>query len=192
MTGDHSHNAVRAEGPPMVVEGVPNAPTIVVMDPAGAAKHDELPATWRPLAERRRITWCRLPSEGAVNEVESVLSSSSTAGPVVDIVASGPFAETALLVAERHAHKLRSLLLVDPAAKTGPEADDAETEDRRWERDNAERRRRLEESGVTVRVIAHSTVGEFDRIPAPLPLGHPDVVAAIERTLDDIEPERLG
>jgi hypothetical protein len=35
-------------------------------------------------------------------------------------------------------------------------------------------------------VVAHSTGRKYDRVPTPLPLGHPDVVAAITEVLADV------
>ena len=40
---DYSTDPVRAQGPPAVTEGTPDWPIVLVLDPAGAAKHDELP-----------------------------------------------------------------------------------------------------------------------------------------------------
>ena len=48
-----SAEPVRSEGPAVVTAGDPSGPKVIVLDPAGAAKHGELPATWRPLTEKR-------------------------------------------------------------------------------------------------------------------------------------------
>jgi pimeloyl-ACP methyl ester carboxylesterase len=185
MTEANRPDPVRAQGPHVVTEGRPDDPTLIVLDPSGAGKHDEIPATWRPLSQRRRILWCRLPVEGALSEADEILGDASGGGAVIDVVASGPFADTALLMAERHSDVLRSLLLVDPAAEGFLEADQAPEANRDWEEDTAQRRRRLEELGVVVRLIAQSTGGSYDRVAAPLPLGHPDVVAALGNALDE-------
>jgi hypothetical protein len=178
---------VRAEGPETVIEGEPGRPLVIVLDPAGAAKHGELPATWRPFTYQRSIVWCRLPTDGALTRADEILGGEAGSGPITDVVASGPFAGTALRLAEQHADAVRALLLVDPAADRSHEADLAEEADEDWERRNAERIGALEAKGVTVRVIAHSSGSEFDRVPAPLPLGHPNVVAALTKTFDVLE-----
>jgi hypothetical protein len=175
---------VRAEGPETVIEGEPGSPLVIVLDPAGAAKHGELPATWRPFTYQRRIVWCRLPTDGALTRADEILGGEAGSGPVTDVVASGPFAGTALRLAERHADTVRALLLADPAADRSHEADLAEEADEDWERRNAERIGALEAKGLTVRVIAHSSGSEFDRLPAPLPLGHSNVVANNRRSDD--------
>ena len=41
--------------------------------PAGARKHDELPATIRPFGAKRRIVWCRLPAGRALTEADDLL-----------------------------------------------------------------------------------------------------------------------
>ncbi|MDQ3577794.1 MAG: hypothetical protein M3443_09395, partial [Actinomycetota bacterium] len=41
----------------------------------------------------------------------------------------------------------------------------------------------LSSLGVDVRVVAQSRGGGRDRVVPPLPLGHPDVVAAVEEVL---------
>jgi hypothetical protein len=105
---------VRAEGPATVVDGGEHRSRIIVLDPAGEAKHGELPATWRPLADQREIVWCRLPTDGALGEAEDLLVDTSGAGPRTDVVASGPVAAEAVRLAARHPGAIHSVLLVDP------------------------------------------------------------------------------
>ncbi|WP_020666353.1 hypothetical protein [Amycolatopsis nigrescens] len=168
---------VRAEGPYVVVDGDPDRRGIVVLDPAGAAKHEELPATWRPIADRRRIFWCRLPTDGALTEAEELLTNPPAP---VDLVAGGTFADAALNLAAAHTGTVRAVLLVDPGTGTT----DADQE---WARRAAGQWQELETAGVRVQVIAHSTGGKYDRVPPPLPLGHPDVVAGAQRAFDELD-----
>ncbi|GAA2986737.1 hypothetical protein LV75_005164 [Actinokineospora diospyrosa] len=53
-----------------------------------------------------------------------------------------------------------------------------------WMRRTTRRREELAARGTDVRLVAASVGGALDRIPGPLPLGHPDVVAAVETALD--------
>lgn len=160
---------VRAEGPAVVADGDLEGPKIVVLDPAGEGKHDELPATWRPFTARRQVIWCRLPVDGALSQAEDVLGDADPEGPPIDVVASGSAAGDALRLAERHPGALGHVLLVDPeTAETSALAD------------------RVRSGGTAVEVLPHSTGEPFNRVPPPLPLGHPDVVAAITKILGDV------
>jgi hypothetical protein len=160
---------VRAEGPPTVVDGDIEGPKIVVLDPAGEGKHDELPATWRPFTARRQVIWCRLPVEGALSHAEEVLGDADPEGPTIDVVASGPAAEEALRLVERHPAVVGHVLLVDPDTdETSALAD------------------RVRSAGTAVELLPHSTGAPFNRVPPPLTLGHPDVVAAITKVLGDV------
>ncbi|OXM65171.1 MULTISPECIES: hypothetical protein [Amycolatopsis] len=182
---NYSPDPVRAEGPAAVTEGTPDGPTVLVLDPTGLAKHEGLPATWRDKTDRWRIVWCRLPSDGGLTQADDLLS--DPPGEAVHVVASAPFADGALRLAEKHARALRSVLLVDPAADQFVPPGDGEIADRHWVDDHRERIDALAQSGVHVRVVAHSTGGADDRIPAPLPLGHPDVVAGVEQAIAELE-----
>lgn len=180
-----SPDPARAAGPPAVTEGALDSPIVLVLDPAGAAKHEGLPATWRELARRWRITWCRLPAEGALTQADGILAHPPRLGRVVHVVASGPFADGALRLAERHTATVRSVLLVDPAADRYISPDRGVVEDQAWEEDTVGRRRALARAGVIVEVVADSTGGERDRVAAPIPLGHPDVVEAIRAAIEE-------
>ncbi|WP_158890447.1 hypothetical protein [Amycolatopsis anabasis] len=185
MTIENHADPVRAAGPRSVWRGTRGATALLVFDPAGESKHDELPATWRGLAEQRQIVWFRLATEGALSEAGELLADSDALAPIVDVVTSGPAAESTLDVVERHPGRVRSVLLVDPAA--GQVGGSPEEADATWADRNSDRLGALEKAGVSVRIIAHSTEDERDRIPPPLPLGHPDVVTAVERALGDLD-----
>ena len=184
---DYSTDPVRAQGPPAVTEGTPDGPIVLVLDPAGAAKHATLPATWRDLSDRWRIVWCRLPADGGLSEADDILADPPWPGKVVHVVASGPYAEEALRLAERHTEPVRSVLLVDPAARGHVAPGDGAEADEHWEDDTEQQRWALTRSGVDVHTVAHSEGGARDRIPAPLPLGHPDVVAGVKKAIADLD-----
>ncbi|WP_431879738.1 hypothetical protein [Amycolatopsis sacchari] len=181
----YSPDPVRADGPAVVTEGTPDGPIVLVLDPAGEAKHDGLPATWRDQLGSWRVVWCRVPADGALTGADELLSDPPGAGKV-HVVTSGPCTDEALRLAEAHSGTVRSVLLVDPGASGYVEAGDGEAADEHWEEQTEQRRWALTRSGVDVRVVAHSTGGPRDRIPAPLPLGHPDVVAAVQQSIADL------
>ncbi|MPY80676.1 MAG: hypothetical protein GEV04_19975 [Actinophytocola sp.] len=142
----------REVGPTVVAAGLAGAPAIMVFDPDGLAKHDDVPASWHHLLWRHQVVWCRLPAMDSLTEVTQKVHELAAAGLPFDVVASGTGA--AMAVEYCQAHPPRSLLLVDP----GTVPDDLT---------------RLRDGGVRVSVLGDE--GE----PAPRPLGHPDVVAAV-------------
>ncbi|MYW93179.1 hypothetical protein G3I59_21810 [Amycolatopsis rubida] len=174
---------VRAEGPPLVAAGRSGAPRLIVLDPAGAAKHDGLPATWRPLAEDHEILWYRIPVEGAWRETAETLAAPERS----DLVTSGPLAADALQLAAEHPGSLRSVLLVDPAAEGVISPGDAAVADEAWLVQHDAEIAALRESGVEVEVLAHSRDDPDDQVPSPLPLGHGWVVDALRETLAKLE-----
>jgi hypothetical protein len=176
----------RSEGPSVVTAGDPSGPKIIVLDPAGAARHGELPATWRPLAETRGIFWCRIAAGGALTEADDLVGDHGRGDPEITVVASGPFAAEALQLVERHAGAAAHLLLVDPAADAFLPSGDAAQANDAWLAEHDEVVAKLREAGTDVRVVASSTEGPEDRVPPPLPLGHPDVVAAVRSALGDV------
>jgi hypothetical protein len=176
----------RSEGPSVVTAGDPAGPKIIVLDPAGAARHDELPATWRPLAERRGIFWCRVPAGGALTEADDLVGDHGPGDPEIAVVASGPFAADALQLVERHLGAAAHLLLVDPASDAFLPSGDAAEANEKWLAEHDEVVAKVREAGTDVRLIASSTEGPEDRVPPPLPLGHPDVVAAVRSALGDV------
>ncbi|MQA09809.1 MAG: hypothetical protein GEU98_14910 [Pseudonocardiaceae bacterium] len=183
----------RAEGPPVVWEGSANARAVVVLDPSGAAKHDELPATWRSLAERQQVVWCRTPASGSLADADEVLGRLTARDAVVDVVASGPIAENAMALVGQHRGHVRSLLLVDPGAEhEHVSSAGARSADAAWTRRVSRRWEDLDADGVRVRVVAHSEPTERDRIEPPLPLGHPDVVSAVADALEALESDPLA
>ncbi|WP_037306280.1 hypothetical protein [Amycolatopsis orientalis] len=167
MSGES--DSVRAEGPSVVTDGGNEAAKLVVLDPAGEGKHGELPATWRPLTAQRQVIWCRLPVDGALTQAEDVVGDAEPGGPPIDLVASGEAAADALRLAERHPGAVGHVLLVDPVPD-----------------ENSEQAERVRSAGTEVEVLPHSTGEPFNRIPPPLPLGHPDVVAGITKILEDV------
>lgn len=176
---------VRSEGPAVVTAGDPSGPKVIVLDPAGAAKHDELPATWRPLAEERAVFWCRMPAGGALTEADDLLGDAGPHDPEIAVVASGPFAAEALQLVERHPGAATHLLLVDPASDAFLASDDALQANDAWLAEHDDVVAKLLETGTEVRVVASSAVSPEDRVPPPLPLGHPDVVSAVRRALGE-------
>ncbi|WP_329048025.1 hypothetical protein OG738_37210 [Amycolatopsis sp. NBC_01488] len=175
----------RSAGPAVVTAGDPSGPKLVVLDPAGAARHDELPATWRPLAERRGIFWCRVPAGGALTEADDLVGDRGPGDPEIAVVASGPFAAEALQLVERHPGAATHLLLVDPASDAFLPSGDAAEANENWLAEHDDVVAKLRETGTEVRVVASTTGGPADRVPPPLPLGHPDVVAAVQSALGE-------
>ncbi|VVJ25044.1 Uncharacterised protein [Amycolatopsis camponoti] len=160
-------DSARAEGPSVVTAGDPSGPKVIVLDPAGAGKHDGLPATWRPLAERRGVFWCRVPAGGALGEADDLLGDHGPGDPEIAVVAGGSSAATALQFIERHPGAATFLLLVDPDSDSAAPAgrDDVVT--------------KVREAGTDVQVLSADAED-------PLPLGHPDVVAAVRAALGDV------
>jgi len=175
---------VRGEGPPVVTAGRPGARRLIVLDPAGSAKHDGLPATWRPLADDHEILWFRLPVPGAWDKCAEALAEPTGPQSRSDVVASGPVATEALREAARFPSALRSVLLVDPAAEGVVSPGDPAAEDQAWFAAHGNEVAVLREAGTEVEVIAHSSNTADDQIPAPLPLGHGRVVEALREALD--------
>jgi pimeloyl-ACP methyl ester carboxylesterase len=150
----------------MVWAGRDDGPALVVVDPAGTASHDELPASWDELARRYQVAWCRLPaSPRAVDSVEDALETLADQQTPVDLVASGTACELAVALAAQFHHITRRVLLVDPPPD-------------------------LATAGSRTEVVARSTGGRYDQVRAPLPLGHPDVVDGVTAALlsADAEP----
>jgi hypothetical protein len=151
----------RAAGPGVVADGPAGAATVLVIDPAGEAVHDAIPATWRDLTDRLRIVWLRVPAAPEwKSTVDKVLTMHrDDVQPVLDVVTSGPIAADVVDLVRHHENLVRSVLLVDP------EVDVQEP---------------------FARVLLRSPGGPGDRVPAPLPLGHPDVVFGVVEALNDL------
>lgn len=146
----------------MVWAGREDGPALVVVDPAGAARHDELPATWDRLAAHFQVAWCRIPaSKRSLEDLEDVFETLAERRAPANLVASGTACEPALALARQFGDIVTSVLLVDP-----PDTDET-----------------LADSDIEVRVVARSHPGPDDRVEPPLPLGHPDVVAGLTTAL---------
>jgi hypothetical protein len=152
----------RATGPGVVVDGPTGMTTVLVIDPAGEAVHDEIPATWRELTDRLRIVWLRVPAAPEwKSTVDTVLGRhrDDDVRTVLDVVTSGPMAAEVIDLVRGHEDLVRSVLLVDPE---------------------------VEIDEPFARVIARSHEVPDDRIPAPLPLGHPYVVFGVAEALNQL------
>ncbi|WP_053715992.1 hypothetical protein [Saccharothrix sp. NRRL B-16348] len=78
----------RTGGPSVVWAGPPDAPAVIVLDPAGVGRHGDLPGTWRPLTEYLQVMWCRLPAaDEPWHEVDEVLSEFADRNVPVHLVA---------------------------------------------------------------------------------------------------------
>lgn len=132
---------------------------MLVIDPAGEAVHDGIPATWRELANSVRVVWLRVPAAPEwKSTVDIVLERhrGDNEPALLDVVSSGPIAAEVIDLVRGHEDLVHSVLLVDPE---------------------------VEVDAPFARVIARSDDSADDRIPAPLPLGHPDVVTAVAAEL---------
>jgi pimeloyl-ACP methyl ester carboxylesterase len=154
----------RSDGSAVVWAGPEEGPALVVVDPAGSARHDELPPTWQPLAEHFQVAWCRLPAgDRSLEDVEDVLETLADRRAPATLVASGEACPAAVAIAHQFADLVSSVLLVDPA-----DGDNTGT---------------LADTGIEVRVVARSHSGPTDRVEAPMPLGHPEVVEGVTSAL---------
>jgi pimeloyl-ACP methyl ester carboxylesterase len=152
----------RAEGSPVVWAGREEGPALVVVDPTGAARHDQLPATWERLADHFQVAWCRIPaSKRSVEDVEDVFETLAERRATATLVASGSACDSALALARQYGDIVTSVLLVDPPADSQALAD----------------------SDIEVRVVARSHPGPTDRVEPPMPLGHPEVVEGLTTAL---------
>lgn len=148
----------------MVWTGRDDGPALVVIDPMGEARHEELPPTWDRLAEHFQVAWCRVPAMGrSLEDIEDVLETLAERRSPANLVASGDACEIAVAVATQFHESVNSLLLVDP-----PAGNDTS---------------KLADNGVEVRVVARSHDGLSDRVEAPMPLGHPEVVEGLVAAL---------
>jgi hypothetical protein len=151
----------RADGAPVVWAGQEDGPALVVVDPAGTAKH-EVPPTWNRLAEQFQVAWCRTPAgDNSLEEIEDVLETLAERRAPASLVASGEACPAA--IARQFADTVSSVLLVDPV-------DEGDTGT-------------LAGTDIEVRVVARSHPGPSDRVEAPLPLGHPEVVEGVTAAL---------
>lgn len=161
-TNERTTADVRADGPPVVHKGPTGRTAVVVLDPLGDAKHGELPATWRSLAEDVDVVWLRLPTmlrDGG--DARSVLEDLEREGRTLHLVGCGDAALLALSLARRHESTARSLVLVDPP----------------WpSTDVSMAREVVGDIALDVRQVETGP-------DAALPIGHPDVVRAVLQAL---------
>ncbi len=156
----------RAEGIPVVWSGREDGPALVVIDPSGAARHEELPPTWDRLSDHFQVAWCRLPaSKRSLEDVEDVLETLAERNAPTILVASGEACAAAIAIAPQFGDTVSAVLLVDPPAEDGTTRLGDGLED------------------IEVHVVARSHDGASDRVEAPLPLGHPEVVSGLTSTL---------
>ncbi|SDM77632.1 hypothetical protein [Allokutzneria albata] len=156
-------NSPRSQGPPVVYEGRCREPALLVLDAEGEAKRGDLPPTWQPLLDRARIGWVRMPV--FLEQRGDAFAFVPQDAERVYVLANGTAAEAAVRVSQLHADVVRSVLLVDPVTDE----------------------RSLGALPVPVRVVAVSEDTRNDA-GAPLPLGHPIVVDAVEKALRELEP----
>ncbi|PRX50956.1 hypothetical protein B0I33_101108 [Prauserella shujinwangii] len=200
MVREFDDDEVRSAGPSVVWQGPGEAPAVLVLDPAGEAKHNELPATWRDLAEHLRVGWCRLPAEvGDEPSVEDILGGLRQRA---HLVASGTAAELALRLALEHSDVVRSVIAVDPSPSgpSAPRVNDFSSSAVWWDDTTAARRKKLLSRGIRVECFVHRDSDPAVRVEPPVPLGHPDVVGRVVQTLlsfqgdradpEPVEPER--
>lgn len=158
MTDDKPGFDVRTDGPIVVRKGPEHGPAVVVLDPHGDAKHDRLPATWRPLAEDVRISWWRLPAVARSGLPGHVLPAELADVAPAHLVAAGNAALLAVSLAAECPGEVRSTILVDPP----------------WE---------IEVSSLRHTVDYDVVITRSDPADDGLPLGHPDVVTAVVAAL---------
>lgn len=156
---EFENDGPRSDGPAVVWAGLEHGPALVVVDPSGAARHDDLPATWHAVAEEFQVAWCRVPaSTRSLEDIEDVLETLAERRSPVTMVASGNACGPAMAIATQFSDLVENVLLVDPV---GDE----------------------QESSVPTRVVARSDGSDTDRVEPPLPLGHPDVVRGVTEAM---------
>lgn len=179
MTDHFPVDIPRASGPAPANGGDSRA--LLVLDPAGADAGDGVPVAWRPMALTRRIVWCRVPA-GGFEHARRFLREPEVGRRAVDVVSTGPTARSAVRLAHDNADRVRSLLLLDPAAEqylhpTTVTSQGAGTGIRD-----------LADAGVIVRVISHQlTIGTQDPVHPQLPLGHPEAVTALAGAVAELD-----
>lgn len=147
----------------MVRKGPVHGPVVVVLDPEGNAKHDELPATWRALTEDVRVVWWRLPAALRAGLTDATLPPELADGRPVHLVASGSAALLAISLATEQPDRVRSIVLAGPPLGNGGASLAGDT--------------------IGSACVYHVVTAESDVEADRLPLGHPDVVAAVVRAL---------
>jgi pimeloyl-ACP methyl ester carboxylesterase len=163
----HQTDLVRAEGPSVVRKGPRGATAVVVLDPAGHAKHGELPATWRPLAEDVEVVWCRLPAVPRTGlDADRLLRELAADGRRLVLVSYGGAALLTLSLAVSEPDHVRGVVLVNPP----------------WPAvDLPALRLVVNHPDLILGQVDAETVTWAG--PDPLPIGHPEVVGAVVRML---------
>jgi pimeloyl-ACP methyl ester carboxylesterase len=162
-----STEAVRAVGPTVVRKGPRGAAAVVVLDPAGHAKHGELPATWRPLAEDVEVVWCRLPAAPRTGlDADELLRELAADGRWLVLVSYGGAAVRTLSLAVSHPDHVRGVALVNPPWPVS---------------DLPALRLTVNHPDLILGQVDAETVTWTG--PDPLPIGHPEVVGAVVRML---------
>lgn len=161
--------AIRAVGPAVVHKGPRHAPAVLVLDPAGEAKHDRLPATWRTLANRVHVVWSRqsaLRREGLTEE--DLLVSMEPDHHDVHLVGCGPTALPAIALGVRRRDLIASVVLVDPIAAEVERIATAAAD-----------------LDVPVRQLHTQPGSTAQRAEPPMLIGHPEVVRAVADLVAD-------
>jgi pimeloyl-ACP methyl ester carboxylesterase len=163
---------VRAQGPAEVRKGPLEVAAVVVLDPSGEGIHGGLPATWRPLTEDVGVVWCRLPAIRRQRLAGSHLLTEIAGGRQrIHLVGVGTSCLLATGLAMANRDLVRSLILVDPP----------------WPGDDLrELVRFVDEDTLVIQQIETTTKAAPGIGAEPderLPIGHPEVVAAIVRIL---------
>jgi hypothetical protein len=170
----------------VVDSGDPSRPGLLVLDPAGAGRHGDPPASWQELDDAAHVTWLRLPAmEAAVATAREKLAELTVDGRRVHLLAAGEAAPLAELLALERPDALCSVLLVDPPAEPSGELVERGTtvvEQALLAHRTTPTGDVLAGHGVALHVVTYLDAERADR-GAPLPLGHPDVVEAVRRTL---------
>jgi pimeloyl-ACP methyl ester carboxylesterase len=152
---------VRADGPALVRKGPASQPAVVVIDPLGDAKHGELPATWRALAEDVEVVWWRLPTMVRdCRDVGSVIADLAR-DRRLHLVGAGDAALLTLSLAKQYSAGVDSVVLVDPP----------------WPEDDQGPVRRVLDGRVSE--VFQVATGSAEA----LPIGHPDVVHGVLQAL---------
>jgi hypothetical protein len=179
---DFGSETVRSGGPLVVEHGPPGGPAVLVLDPAGEASHGGLPGTWRSLAERVRVMWCRLPAtEAGVESNAELLDELAEFGMPAYLVASGTATQDALLLGAVKWQLVRAVLLIEP----DQEAADVDSPVPEGATDRLVRE--LSARGVPTRIIRRDPALAKEMTGVPLPLGHPEVVDQIIATMAELE-----
>jgi hypothetical protein len=97
---------------PPLLRGLDYGPALVVLDAADSAPA-ELPASWRPLAQRFQIAWCAVPAGArAQSAIEDVVESLADRYAHTHVVARTSVGEAAARVVAEFPDAVRTVMLV--------------------------------------------------------------------------------